>query len=577
MVSIQEPDRLVFPGALAAALLVFFSGAAGSFAAAWASHGLSPSLIFTRTFDYGLLASFILALLAGGFITVLAQRPAGKMARAFETARHMAEGDLWARAPETTGMSGALGRLLNAVGASASQLLMSIRREQGQLNRLIAILRTSSIQTRERANVALGRIDTASRAVQSFDTALSGIAESVENLSSGSEETAVAVSQVDRSLTHLLTRTEGLHQAANEGALAVASLVEGASVLDSTLSGLAIWADELTTASQKNQESLSLVAASAMEARAQAARVATQGTAGTGVISEMHGSVTEIRESAESLRDIVVRLDSRSREIGRILTVIEEVARQTNLLALNASLLAGRAGEHGRGFSVVAGEIRKLSERTEGGARGIAELIGGIREEIDAARMAAEEQTRLVQVGLATADKASLSLQAIETAARQAESAAAAIHQVATEQTVALNGTTASIGKVRQNFESLAAQGRKNASEVERIRGLVVSVNDLSGFVERTVHEQKSAASQISTAAERSLALIHEIQAAVNQQAVEGQRLKAVLGEVAAAHRETLESAASVEDAAAALETLAATLEDEVGRFRTGNATLRPA
>jgi methyl-accepting chemotaxis protein len=577
MASIEEPDRLVFPVALATAILVFVSGALGAFAAAWSSQGLSMQIFVSRTFDFGVLASLIFALILGGVISVFAQKPAGRMARAFETARHMAEGDLWARAPEAKGLSGALGRLLNAVGTSASQLLMSIRREQGQLNRQTAVLRSASAQTRERAHVALGRVDGAIRNVQSFDAALQGIAESVENLASGSEETAVAVSQVDRSLTHLLSRTEGLHQAANEGALSVASMVEGASVLDTTLSGLSIWADDLTVASHKNQESLSLVAASALEARAQAARVATQATAGAGVIKEMHGSVIEIRESAEDLRSTVVRLENRSREIGRILTVIEEVARQTNLLALNASLLAGRAGEHGRGFSVVAGEIRKLSERTEEGARGIAELIGGIREEIDAARMAAEEQTRLVHLGLSTADKASFSLKSIESAARQAETAAAAIHFVATEQTAALSGTAATIGKVRQNFESLAAQGRKNATEVERIRELIVNVNDLSGFVERTVHEQKSAASQISTAAERSLALIHEIQGAVNQQAVEGQRLKNLLGEVGAAHRETLESAASVEDAAAALETLAATLEDEVGRFRTGNAALRPA
>ncbi len=572
----DEPDRLVFPLAFSAAGLVLVSGFVASFAATWAERGLTGDWITSRIFDYGLLASLILSLFVGGMVTLLLQRPLSRLSRAFDAARSMAEGDLWARAPEVPGISGGLGRLLNSLGTSASRLLSSVRREQGQLNRQIAVLRSSSAQTRERAHAALSRVDASIRAVTNFDSALQAIAENVENLSSGSEETAVAVSEVDRSLTHLLSRTEGLHQVSNEGTLAVATLVEGAATLDSTLSGLALWAARLSEAARQNQESVNLVAVSALEAKGQATRVANQALAGTAVLQELYGSVEEIKKSAEGLRSAVARLENRSREIGHILMVIEDVARQTNLLALNASLLAARAGEQGRGFAVVAGEIRKLSERTADGARGIAELIGGIREEIDAARMAAEEQTRLVGLGLSTAQKATQTLSAMHSAARQTEGAAGAIHQVSQEQATALTETTRSISEVRQGFESLANEGRRNSIEVERIRGLITNANDLAAFVERTVHEQKSAASQISTAAERSLTLIHDIQAAVNHQTVEGQRLKVLLAEVGSAHKETLESAASVEDAAAALETLGATLEDEVGRFRGGSPELRP-
>ena len=79
---------------------------------------------------------------------------------------------------------------------------------------------------------------------------------------------------------------------------------------------------------------------------------------------------------------VVSRLGERSVAIGKILNVIEDVAEQTNLLALNAAILAAQAGEYGKGFSVVAAEIRELSERTASSTRDIANLIRSVQEEV---------------------------------------------------------------------------------------------------------------------------------------------------------------------------------------------------
>jgi methyl-accepting chemotaxis protein len=121
---------------------------------------------------------------------------------------------------------------------------------------------------------------------------------------------------------------------------------------------------------------------------------------------------------------------------------------------------------------------------------------------------------------------------------------------------------------MKDGLDALAEEGRRNAREAARIDDLVGHLNDLAGFVERTVDEEKGAASQIAVAADRSLVLMHDIQSAVRRQTTESERLVALLSDVDAGSRDTLASASSVEDAAAALETLAGTLEDEVGRFR---------
>ena len=92
-------------------------------------------------------------------------------------------------------------------------------------------------------------------------------------------------------------------------------------------------------------------------------------------VRETIDGMEQIRQSVVEANAVVARLGERSIAIGKILNVIEDVAEQTNLLALNAAILAAQAGEYGKGFSVVAAEIRDLSERTASSTRDIANLI----------------------------------------------------------------------------------------------------------------------------------------------------------------------------------------------------------
>ena len=564
----EEPGRLILKLSLAVGGGAFASGAVVSVAAAWAASGFGNPSAQVVVLDVGIAASAVAGLFAGAVVTVLAQRPVGRLSRALDSARQMAEGDFASRAPEGSDLAGRVGRFLNAVAGRGAHLLSSVKREHAQLNRQVSVLRAASIRNRERAAQERTRLSSATSAVGGLDGTIRAIAESVETLAAGSEETAAAVAEVDGSLTQLLARSEGLLAGSTEGADAAISLAEGAAVLDGTLSALAKRADELAEASIRNEKALGSVLGSAREATEHAAHVATEARSGRSVVEEARASVAAIRVSAGTVREAVGRVEARSREVGRILEMIEDIARQTNLLALNASFLATRAGEHGRGFSVVATEIRRLSERTSEGARGIGGHVSGMRDEVDAALAAAEEEGRLVKRGVETATRAGDALASIEAAAAQAEEAVSAIREVSRAQVATVAGTVVSVAEVREGLRALAEEGRRNTREAERIRELVGRVRDLAGFVERTVHEQKGAAGQIAVAAERSVGLMRDIQDAVGRQTADSHRLLGLLAEVEAMSHETLVSASSVDDATAALETLAGSLEDEVGRFR---------
>ena len=144
---------------------------------------------------------------------------------------------------------------------------------------------------------------------------------------------------------------------------------------------------------------------------ARKARVAAE--QGGKVVEETIEGMKRIAAVVNKSSDTVKTLGVSSDQIGEIIGVIDDIADQTNLLALNAAIEAARAGEQGRGFAVVADEVRRLAERTTKATKEIASMIKKIQTETQGAVLAMEEGTRQVGEGISLADKAGASLQEI--------------------------------------------------------------------------------------------------------------------------------------------------------------------
>jgi len=151
-------------------------------------------------------------------------------------------------------------------------------------------------------------------------------------------------------------------------------------------------------------------------------------------VAETIKGMQRIRAAVQTTGKKIKGLGERSLEIGAIIEVINEIATQTNLLALNAAIEAARAGEQGKGFAVVADEVRKLAERAARATKDITGLIKGIQVETSEAVTVMEEGTREVEEGTRLADQAGSALREIEQIVKQTATLMTDITRAATDQ-----------------------------------------------------------------------------------------------------------------------------------------------
>jgi methyl-accepting chemotaxis protein len=210
---------------------------------------------------------------------------------------------------------------------------------------------------------------------------------------------------------------------------------------------------------------------------AQSARMAAErARQGGRIVNDSVGKMSAIAQSVSHTARQVEELGKSSDQIGEIVSVIDEIADQTNLLALNAAIEAARAGEQGRGFAVVADEVRKLAERTSKATKEISAMIKSIQSETRDAVGAMQEGTRQVQQGVETTSEAGRSLEDIIRTAEQVGDMIAQIATAVTQQSSATEEVTANIDRISKITRESAAGAQQSARACNELSGLALDL-----------------------------------------------------------------------------------------------------
>jgi methyl-accepting chemotaxis protein len=218
------------------------------------------------------------------------------------------------------------------------------------------------------------------------------------------------------------------------------------------------------------------------EAATQTSVKATQAAVKGGTaVSETIKGMQRIRATVQSTGKKIKGLGERSLEIGAIIEVISEIATQTNLLALNAAIEAARAGEQGRGFAVVADEVRKLAERAARATKDITGLIKGIQVETSEVVTVMEEGTREVEEGTKLADQAGAALREIEQIVKQTSTLMSDITRAAVDQVKSTESVVHTMENISQLTQDTTRGVQNTVQTINNLAELTRRLNDAIG------------------------------------------------------------------------------------------------
>lgn len=277
-------------------------------------------------------------------------------------------------------------------------------------------------------------------------------------------------------MERMTVKLKGLVSDIKKAATSVASgseqLSANAEQITKTMHEQSTRATQIATSAEEMSQTIVDIAKNSSEISNSAKNTATIAQKGAGIVGQSVGETKAISETVTTSTNVVQALGERSKQIGKIVSVINEIADQTNLLALNAAIEAARAGEQGRGFAVVADEVRKLAERTAQATSEISQMIGSIQGEVDSTVSSMATTNEKVDSGLKFSTEAGVQLETIVTSVNalqnMVQQIASATEEMSTTSEM-ISGDIQAVANSSQQISGNSEQMARSSSELARL------------------------------------------------------------------------------------------------------------
>ncbi len=279
--------------------------------------------------------------------------------------------------------------------------------------------------------------------------------------------------------------------------------------------------------------------------------------------------IAQIRSASCTVQQAIGNLSVHAASIGTILRVIDEVAEQTKLLALNASIIAAQAGEHGKGFGVVAHEIKELARRTTASTREIAEIVNGVKEETDKAVMAISLSEQAVREGEQLSQRSGQALTKIVHGVKIASEQVGEIAKATQLHVQHGEKMRLAMEEVGSMLEQIVRSFNQQTSDAGVIEKTSAGMRTLAQEVYHVARSHNEAGTTIADSTETIVRMIDGIRKACRMQTEASDQVVRAAEEMEAAASGNLQTSKVMEGAVSGLSLQIKNLEQEMSGFKT--------
>ena len=382
----------------------------------------------------------------------------------------------------------------------------------------------------EEVNTQLSGTEAVISSFKDTDVQKKLIIETTRNLSEFSEDNVSSIIEINASVNEITDRTKELFRSSNSAYFAVAEMSEAAKTLSTNAQTLSVTTEQTTASVEEMAGNLKEIEKGTRESADLTVKL-RELASGVGMISvadAMEG-MESIAESVAKSRDLVKGLKSKSLDIEMVIAVIADINKKTNLLSLNAAILASQAGEHGKGFSVVADEIKMLADETAASAKNIVAIIESTQKDIAAALKVTEESLEIVDSGNSLVVHTGEAFREVIDIARSSADTAKIIQHATEEQVAGVVQISKAMEMLWSTVDNVAKSTNKQEKGSKSLMSLSEEIKRISEDIKRGMEEQNKGINMISKNLElENDKITHISDAASNQIDADEELIKAL-------------------------------------------------
>jgi methyl-accepting chemotaxis protein len=375
---------------------------------------------------------------------------------------------------------------------SASEVLTSIDTNLEETARQVV----ASAQKQEKSVVVT------SQAVVQITDSVHEVYEGIDKLSESATGTSSSTLEMAATTEEIAISAEKLAEAVEEVSDSISHMAASIKEIDVNITNLLDSSTVTASSIAEMDATIKQVEKNAMDAAEISATVRNDAETGKIAVLEAIAGMQAIRSSSQITSEAIETLSVRVKDIGAILSVIDEVAEQTNLLAFNAAIIAAQAGDHGKGFAVVAEEIRELAERTRCSTREIAAVITGVQEETRRAVEAISQAEVSIVAGEMLSQRSGAALEKIVTGVQQTGIQVSSIARATVEQARGSQSIRDAMERIEVMVENIVHSTRKHSYGTDLISAAAERMKELTMGVRVSTREQNRASNLIARSAE---------------------------------------------------------------------------